>query len=181
MIEKLLESVIVGSFRGGLYIILGLGISLILALTRIINVAHGSFLVLGAFSSYFFFNLFGIDPLLSMIIIFPVFFMGGFLILKYLLGVPEVLEVRGGGQASYMMLALIITIALSMVIRNLGIVLWTADIRSIQTFYSASALSFWNITFPLVYLLNFCIAVGIALTIYFFLKNTAFGMCLPPF
>ena len=99
-VADLATVVMSGLMQGGVYAMFAVGLTLIFGVMRVINVAHGEFVVLGAYLTYVVFNgpqFLGygiyIDPLLSMIITLPVAFCLGMLVQKLLLnavvGGPE--------------------------------------------------------------------------------------------
>ena len=64
----LLQIIINGILKGGLYALMALGMSLIWGVMDIINIAHGAFIMLGAYCTYWFFSLLGVDPFISLFI-----------------------------------------------------------------------------------------------------------------
>ena len=97
----------------GLYFTLvGLGLNLIFGVMRIVNLAHGDFLMLGGFAAYFLFYLLGLHPLVAAVAVLVVFFLAGLPI--YYLIVPRLLLARDAE-----MLSVILFFGLSQVIEAL--------------------------------------------------------------
>lgn len=81
----LFQALVSGLLFGGVFALAAVGLTLIFGVLKIINFAHGEFVMLGMYLSYFANSLFGIDPFLSLFLLFPVFFLGGALIQRYLI------------------------------------------------------------------------------------------------
>jgi len=109
----------------GLYFTLvGLGLNLIFGVMRIVNLAHGDFLMLGGFAAYFLFYLLGLHPLVAALAVLAVFFLAGLPI--YYLVVPRLLQARDSE-----MLSVILFFGLSQVIEALTVIAFGATERSI--------------------------------------------------
>jgi branched-chain amino acid transport system permease protein len=109
----------------GLYFTLvGLGLNLIFGVMRIVNLAHGDFLMLGGFAAYFMFYLLGLHPLVAALAVLAVFFLVGLPI--YYLVVPRLLQARDAE-----MLSVILFFGLSQVIEALTVIAFGASERSI--------------------------------------------------
>jgi branched-chain amino acid transport system permease protein len=109
----------------GLYFTLvGLGLNLIVGVMRIVNLAHGDFLMLGGFAAYFMFYLLGWHPLLSAVAVLALFFLAGLPI--YYLVVPRLLLARDSE-----MLSVILFFGLSQVIEALAAIAFGTTERSI--------------------------------------------------
>ncbi|TMA04284.1 MAG: branched-chain amino acid ABC transporter permease, partial [Deltaproteobacteria bacterium] len=70
----LLQGIVSGLLAGGLYAMVALGMALIFGVMRVINVAHGTMLMLGAYTTFWLFSLYGMNPFLSLLISFPLLF-----------------------------------------------------------------------------------------------------------
>ena len=71
------QVVVSGILAGGLYAMIALGLALIFGVMRVINVAHGTLLMLGAYTTFWLFHLWGVNPLLSLLVSMPVLFLVG--------------------------------------------------------------------------------------------------------
>jgi branched-chain amino acid transport system permease protein len=72
------QTLINGLMIGGVYATIALGLTLIFGVMRIINMAHGEFVMIGMFVSYFLFSRAGVDPFVSVLAVVPVCFAIGY-------------------------------------------------------------------------------------------------------
>jgi branched-chain amino acid transport system permease protein len=117
------ETLIDGLLLGALYALFGLGLSISLGVMRMINIAHGDFIVVGAYLTSLTMQLAGVQPLTSLIVVVPAMFVLGWLLQRLLLN-----YVVGGS----MFAPLLTTFGLSVIIQNLLQETFTADTRSLQ-------------------------------------------------
>ena len=66
-----LQSVVSGVLVGGVYALIGIGLTLIFGVMRVINFAHGELLMVGMYLTYYAFTLLGVDPFLSVLLVAP--------------------------------------------------------------------------------------------------------------
>ena len=78
----LMQSVISGILVGGVYALIGIGLTIIFGVMRVINFAHGDIMMVGMYMTYFLFTLFGVDPFLSVLITMPLMFLFGAIMQK---------------------------------------------------------------------------------------------------
>jgi len=163
----LLQIIINGILKGGLYALMALGMSLIWGVMDIINIAHGAFIMLGAYCSYWFFSLLGVDPFISLFLSIFILFIIGYGIQRYVIN----LVIR-----ATIFITLILAFGIEIFINNLALVMWTADVRKIQVPYGASNFNIGSfVTIPYVRLGAFLIALIIACVFYFILNKTRLG------
>lgn len=122
--SMLLYAILAGLLYGLYFSLVGLGLNLVFGVMRIVNLAHGDFLMLGAYLAFWTYTLTGANPLLTIPIAALVFFLAG-LPLYYLL-VPRLLKARDPE-----MLSIILFFGLSQVIQAVATILWGTSERSI--------------------------------------------------
>ena len=171
----LLQTIINGIMVGGVYGCVALGFSLVWGVSNIINLAHGIFVVLGAYFTYWLFNLYHIDPFLTVPLSGAAMFVVGFLVQKFLLN-----YVVGHTQRSGLgvFLSLILTFGLARVFENFMVLAWTGDWRSVTPSYSGSSLHFFDLSIPYIRIAVFGIALLSAYLLSIFLNRTRTGMAI---
>jgi branched-chain amino acid transport system permease protein len=132
-LEVLLQTLIAGFLLGGLYALIGIGMTLILGVMKIINLAHGELMMVSMYIAYWLFTLFGIDPYLSVFIAAPVMFLIGVGLQKFL--ITPVLKVDSILPENQV----ILTVGIAMVLSNLAMLFFTSDYRSTPVSYASSA------------------------------------------
>jgi len=155
-----------GLFLGGVYSLVAIGLTVIFGVMRVVNLSHGSLMMLGMYGTYWIFTLIRIDPYLSTIVTIPLLFILGVAIQKIfinpVLGAPEENQ-------------LLLTLGIMIIIDNLASFLWTPNNRSVNVGYSGTHFKIGGIIISIPNLLTFVIAILIAGTIYLFLKKTDLG------
>ena len=165
----LMQVLVNGILLGGLYACMALGFSVIWGVMNLINLAHGSMIVLGAYITYFITTQTGIDPFLTIPISGAGLFVLGFLLQKYLLNFVV--------HASVFM-TLILTFGLDMVMINTNLALFTADIRSITTSYAGLGFQIGEIRLPYTRLGVFILALALTFALYLFMQRTRIGQAI---
>jgi branched-chain amino acid transport system permease protein len=176
-IELLLQVLISGVLLGGLYALLGLGMSLIMGVMKIINLAHGELMMVGMYITFWAFTLLRVDPYVSILLVFPALFLLGALLQKYLIApVMEVDSILPENQV-------LLTVGIGMVLSNLALLFFSANYRSVPVSY-ANKTMYWDLkpggqTISLSFSVPMCVAFGIALALgsalFLFLGRTDLG------
>ena len=164
----LVQTIILGVLVGGVYALMSSGLTLIFGVMRVINVAHGVFLILGAYFTYWLFQLAGIDPLLSIVLTAPVLFGLGWVVQRYVLSRLENPE-----QSS-----VLVTFALAITLEGLMGTLWKTTLRSVKPGYATEVLKFASYRFPLTRLAAFGAALLVLLLLYLILQRTNLGRAI---
>ena len=163
----LLQGVVSGLLAGGLYAMVALGLALIFGVMRVINIAHGTLLMLGAYTTYWLFALFGMNPFVSLVLSIPILFVVGALLQQFF-----VHRVVGAPELS----SLLLTFGLSIFIANMAMLAWSSDYRSVE-FLTGSFL-IGPIALSKPRLVTFCFALGITGLAFLFLNKTKTGKAL---
>ena len=166
---EILSPIIMGILLGGLYALIALGLSLVFGVMRLINVAHGDLVVLGSYIGYSALTIFGIDPLLSLIAGIPLMFLLGMGIQKIFLNRAFKISMEA---------PLIIAFGLSIILQNVYQIIWTPMGRGLTTPYSLKSFSMGEIYFPMIYILDFCIALIVMIILREFLKRSYLGRAI---
>ncbi|HET6460605.1 MAG TPA: branched-chain amino acid ABC transporter permease [Syntrophales bacterium] len=176
-LELFLQTLIAGFTLGGLYALIGLGMALIMGVMRVINLAHGDFMMIAMYIAYWLFTLFEIDPYVSVFIAAPALFLFGLVIQKYLL--TPVMKVESILPHNLV----ILTVGLAMVFSNLATVFFTGDYRSTPVDYASDAwylTDYWpdspiELSLSMPWTLSFVVAVIITIALWVFLTKTDTG------
>ena len=123
MSEQLIQQLINGLLIGCVYALIAIGLTLIWGVMNIVNFAHGDFLMLSMYVSFWSYTLWGIDPLLAIPICSVLLFALGLLIYRF-----AVSKVMNGP----MLAQVVVTFGVSIFIANAAVLLWTPDFRLID-------------------------------------------------
>jgi branched-chain amino acid transport system permease protein len=169
--EIVFQTIANGILVGALYGLVALGLGLLMGVMKFLNIAHGTFIILGGYVSFWLFNLWGIDPFLSIPVVVIVMFLIGLVLYKLafspLLRLPTI-----GMRIDTSML---VTFGLIWVLDNAMTMLWTPDTRTIITTYTGETLKVFGTRFSITGLGGLGVAVLVALALYFILSRTYFG------
>ena len=146
MLETVAQAVINGLLIGGIYALVSIGVTLIFGVVKIVNFAQGEFVMIGMYLSFYLATQFGIDPLVSLVVTMPVLFVAGVLIQHFLIR-----RVLGPND----MPQIFLTFALSLLLLNLALMLFTANYRTVHTSYSDEALHLGGLYIPVAKLIAF--------------------------
>lgn len=155
-----------GIFLGGLYACAGMGFSVIWGVMNLINLAHGSMIILGAYITYLINSTTGIDPFLTLPVSGLVLFLIGFVLQKYLIN--RVIE-------GSVFMTLILTFGLDLVLVNASLFLFTGNIRSITPSYAGLGWEIGSLKIPYARLGVFVFALTLTLILYLFMNRTKLG------
>ena len=163
----LLQGIVSGLLAGGVYAMVALGMALIFGVMRVINIAHGTLLMLGAYTTFWLFSLYGINPFLSLLISFPLIFLVGVILQRFL-----VYRVVNAPELS----SLLLTFGISIFIANMAMMAWTADYRSVEYLTGSFLLGPVAVSKPR--LVVFFFALAITWLAFLFLNLTKTGKAI---
>jgi branched-chain amino acid transport system permease protein len=161
------QAILSGIFIGGLYGLIGLGLGLTWGLLRQINLAHFGFVFLAAYLSYQMATEWGIDPLATLLVLPPLFFLAG-AGMQWLLARFEITPFN----------SLLVTFGITVVIESIIQGIWTADFRRLETHYNDQKFTLGNFYLPVPELLTLLLSVAIAVLIWAAMRYTDLGKAL---
>jgi branched-chain amino acid transport system permease protein len=166
----IIQAIINGILFFFFYAMIGIGFSLVWGVMGIVNLAHGSFIMIGVYISYALFAAYGLDPFLSVPIVMAFLFVVAYCIQRLLLN----RIVKGPG-----FITLTFTFGLQILIANICLLIWKADLRSAPLSYSSAAFYETDaITVPLVRFGIFMAAIVLTILFYLFMRKTKVGIAI---
>jgi branched-chain amino acid transport system permease protein len=166
----LFQSVILGLLLGGLYALLAAGLTLYFGVMRVVMIAHSAFLILAAYVAWYFHRETGLDPLLSLAVTVPAFFVIGVLLQRVLLARLRPLTLT--------MMSVLLTFAIALLIEGMLGYVFGGTQRRIQLAYSGTSLELLGARIAVVKLIAFALAAASMLGLYLLLKKSRFGQAL---
>jgi branched-chain amino acid transport system permease protein len=165
-----LYSLISGILTGGVYALIGIGLTLIFGVMRIINFAHGDLMMLGMYGTYLLSTFLGVDPFVSVLLVFPAMFLFGGLLQKALIN--RMLTSVAQNQ-------ILLTIGLGLILSNTVMLIFTSDYKTVTTSYASSTLKLSeNVSVSAPLLVAFSITAAITAGLYWFLQKTDTGQAI---
>ena len=165
----LANPLVMGILLGGLYTLIALGLSLVFGVMKLINVAHGDLVIMSGYFAYALLTAFSIDPMISMIISIPILFGIGYFL--------QIVLINKAFKIS-MEAPLIIAFGVSIVLQNIYQLIWSPMSRGLAASYALKSFTLGSVNIPLVYLMDFCVAIIVMLVMREFLKRTYLGKAI---
>ncbi|KUO43218.1 MAG: hypothetical protein APU95_01845 [Hadesarchaea archaeon YNP_N21] len=159
------QALVNGIILGGVYLLFALGLNLIWGVMKVLNLFHGELLMIAMYFTYFAFNLYGLDPLVSLpIVAIALFFIG--LIIHEVFIYPIVEKPVS---------IIYTTIGLMSIFQNVALLLWTSDYRVVYTEYTGLSFSIGFLRVPFIGLISLTVSLLTASLLYVFLMKTRQG------
>src|SRR6266571_4876217 len=169
MATQILTVIADGVLLGLLYASAGLGLSLIMGIMGVVNVAHSAFVMLGSYIALELFRRLGIDPIVSVFLALPIFFALGAIVYRTM-----ITRVERAAQTQ----GLVAMFGLMVLIENLGIIAWTTDSRVITAGYTNASLALGPVVLAQVKLIAGFLAVLLIAVTWAFLSFTLTGRAI---
>ncbi len=167
--RELAQALVNGSLLGGVYGGVAMGLSLVLGVLRIVNLAHSAVLIFGALVYWELVNGLGLDPLLMIV---PIA-VGGYLLgLGVHRGLTQYLARESDSTV------LLGFFGLMVVIESIAIMVWTTDTRTVNAGYLSSVLRFGGISVPVTRIVAAAITVAVLVALHLFLTRTLTGAAI---
>ena len=169
MSQQLVQQLVNGLLIGCVYSLIAIGLTLIWGVMNIVNFAHGDFLMLAMFVSFWLYTLVGLDPLLSIPACALLLFVLGLLIYRF--AVSRVM--RGP-----MLAQLVVTFGISIFIANTAVLLWTPDYRLIDKTLLAGTWNFGTVQISVAKVVASVGSVLVSGALFLFLTRSRTGKAI---
>lgn len=167
--ELLAQSIVLGLLTGGVYALAASGLTLIFGIMRVVNVAHAAMIVMAAYLSWWLYTTFKLDPLLSIVVVVPIFFALGALMQWVILR-------RLAGRD--LTLTVLVTFGFAIILEGLQGTLFSSNFQAIKTSYSLNSFEVLGFYIPLVRLLSGVVALALLGSLYLVLGRTDLGRAI---
>jgi branched-chain amino acid transport system permease protein len=165
----LLQAIALGLLIGGVYALAASGLTLIFGVMRVVNLAHGAFVILAAFLTYGLWTVTGIDPLLAIVITTPVVFAIGWVVYRLFVS-----PIRAAPLASTVLL----TFGLALVLEGAMGVIWGNYSTSIRPSYVDESFTIGEVFLPKAQVFGGLVAVAVLVLLWLLLTKTWLGRAI---
>jgi branched-chain amino acid transport system permease protein len=159
----MLQTVVSGLLTGGIYALIGIGLTIIFGVMRVVNFAHGALVMAAMYATYFLYTELRIDPFLSLLVVMPAMFVAGAAIQKAF--IAPVLKAPERNQ-------ILLTEGISIVLINAALLAFTANYLTMTTSYAGASINLGGVSISLPQLAAFFIALLITGALYLFLMRS---------
>jgi branched-chain amino acid transport system permease protein len=164
-----LQYVLSGILVGGVYALIGIGLTIIFGVMRVINFAHGDLLMLGMYLTWYLCTRLGFDPYVSILVVIPAMFLWGAVLQKVVIN--RVLNALPQNQ-------ILLTIGLGLIMSNTVMLVFTSDYQILTTPYSSASYHVAGLSISQPLLFSFLITAAITAVLFWFLQTTDTGQAI---
>jgi len=168
-LQLLAQDLVNGILAGGILALVALGFSLVWGIMNIINLAHGAYVMLGAYLTFQLYQSFHVDPFLSLPVSFAALYALGYLVQRYVINWVA----RAPILATFLL-----TFGLSLLFVNIALIIWTGDTRGVTTPYSGANFTLAGITIPWAKFFTLLVALAITGIMQLWLTRTRTGRAI---
>ena len=167
---EFLDPVVNGILLGGLYAVIGIGLSMIFGIMRQVNLAHGELMMVGSYLGLVTMSILGFSPLFTLFLVVPALFALGYILQRFLFN-----RVMDKGMEPFLM----ISFGLSIILQNALLLIFTPDARSLKSSLVIKTIDVFGIfNIPLIYLINFTAGAVVLCLLQQFMKRTYLGWAI---
>ena len=163
------QQIVNGILIGGVYVLVALGFSIVWGIMNIVNLAHGAFIMLGAFATYFIWQATGLDPFLVLPIAAAILFAVGYAtqatVINFVVRAP-------------LLVTLLLTFGIEIFISNVALYKWKSDIRSVSPAYEGNSIEIGTLLIPVTKLGALGLAIVITALLALFMGRTKMGRAI---
>jgi branched-chain amino acid transport system permease protein len=166
---EFLQATVNGLLAGGLLALVAVGFSLVWGVMNIVNLAHGAFVLIGAYVAWKLNTELGLDPLLGMFVAAAALLVAGYILQRCLINLVVNAPIW---------MTLLLTFGLDLLLVNGLIIAFTGDFRAIHTSYGSEGLSLGDVRVPYGRLIAFGVAVALTCGLVWLMTRTGLGLAI---
>jgi branched-chain amino acid transport system permease protein len=167
-VNTIIQLVISGLLIGSIYALMSIGLTLIFGVLRVVNFAHGEFLMIAMYGAWAFSKLLGLNPYIATIAVVPAMFLFGALVYRLVIG--SALEKPH-------LVVVFATMGLSIFLQNAALMAMTADLRDVPPIFGRS-ISVGHIFIKGELLLGFVVTLACTIALQWVIKYTFLGKAI---
>jgi branched-chain amino acid transport system permease protein len=168
-VSQFSQQVILGLLLGGVYVAVALGFSLVWGILNIVNLSHGSLVIVGSYITWVLFARLHVDPFLSLPLDALALFVIGYGLQRGVIN--RIIRAP-------LLFTFLLTFGINLVIVSLLLLIFTADFRSVTPAYSGSGLQLGRVTIPYIRLGGLAVALILAGLVWLLLNRTRIGAAI---
>ncbi len=172
-IKLVFDVAITALITGGIYALIAMGLNLQYGVARVLNVSHGEFVMVGAFITFWAYKIFGINPLVSLLICGPIMFIMGLLIYRALF---QSLRKSSESVDVFEGRSMLVSFGLLYVIQNIALLWWGPDVRAYS--YLAYPVRFLGLTLEANRMVALLFTLVMVVVFYLFLLHSNIGRAI---
>jgi branched-chain amino acid transport system permease protein len=166
--ELLIQLLILGVCLGGVYALMASGLTLIFGVMRIVNLSHAILMMIASYVTYFAFQLYGLDPILSLVLTMPIMYVVGMVVYKIFFS-------KLSKDARYGELTVLLTFSIALIFEGLLGYFFTNIYRTVSPTYATSAFIIGNIIIPKGQFYATVLSIILIFLLWAFLRYTRTG------
>jgi len=168
-VSQFAQQVILGLLLGGVYVAMALGFSLVWGILNIVNLAHGAFVIIGAYVTWALFAHLHVDPFLSLPVDAVALFAIGYVLQRGVIN--RVIRAP-------VLFTFLLTFGLNLVIVSLLLLIFTGDFRSVNPSYAGAGLQIGSIAIPYIRVGGLVVAFLLAAILWAILNRSRAGAAI---
>jgi branched-chain amino acid transport system permease protein len=166
--NTIVQLVISGLLIGSIYALMSIGLTLIFGVLRVVNFAHGEFLMIAMYGAWAFSRLLGLNPYFAVVAVVPAMFLFGALVYRLIIG---------SAMAKPHLVVVFATMGLSIFLQNIALMAMTADLRDVPPIFARS-ISIGHIFIKGELLLGFVVTLACTIALQWIIKRTFLGKAI---
>jgi branched-chain amino acid transport system permease protein len=167
-VNTIAQLVISGLLIGSIYALMSIGLTLIFGVLRVVNFAHGEFLMIAMYGVWAFSRLLGLNPYFAAIAVVPAMFLFGALVYRLVIG---------SALARPHLVVVFATMGLSIFLQNIALMAMTADLRDVPPIFARS-ISIGGVYIKGELLLGFIVTLCCTVILQWVIKRTFLGKAI---